>query len=427
MEIYVRLNDDIERDYAFQISSEDTINTKTKKIFLRDPSEFNKLNAEISEKKSEKDGESNDDDDADEDNDGTITATLADIMVLRPSIFHEYQPSSYSKSIHPGYLTEGGCLLFPYAANEPEYLEKLDENKPLFDQLWPGQLIVPQWNYNKKAIAVYALIIGAWLYTDLPDVVSPTPGICMSNQLSRMLIPILENHLDMHEIAAHLREEISINYSSVPAQWTFFFLHILKVSIITLFLYLGLANPLSFNPYKMWKLRNFDLSRRNNDIKNVLKAIGWIGSRKGTYDEYQGNFYGYMIKKYGGPVQAYRAGILRTAAAPGLTLGKNEGFQTPLDERFTGSTFKEIEKSGKFILSEEYFIELENDLKSILDGLSGDIGAMNEEIKRFRRFGLYEPGEKLQALVEKRKAIYKEEQKIIKEKEEEDIKAKKQK
>ncbi len=50
MEVYVRLNDDCEHDYAFQVDKEDTIKTRVEKIF---------------------------------------TSNLNEIMVLRPTIFHE--------------------------------------------------------------------------------------------------------------------------------------------------------------------------------------------------------------------------------------------------------------------------------------------------------------------------------------------------
>ncbi|CCF58194.1 hypothetical protein KAFR_0E00400 [Kazachstania africana CBS 2517] len=396
MEIYLRFNDDFENDYAFQISNEDTINSKIKKIFSTTPNKSGMKN-------------------------------LSDIMVLRPSIFHEWQPYEYYKSCHPGYLTEGGCLLYSYDAAEPQYLEKLDEEKPLFDQLWPGQLIIPKWKYSGKYVKIFAVIMLAWLYTDLPDVISPTPGICLTNNISRLVIPLLDNYLDQPELADKLREEIAPNFSSVLAQWAFFFLHILKITMLTFLFKIGVANPLTFNALKIYKLRNFEISHRNAGIKDVLKSIGWIGSRKASYDQYQASFYNYTIKKHGGIVQAYRAGVIKSAAAPGMPLHAGEGFQTPLNERFTGKTFETIESENpKFILSEEYYVEVENNLKSILEKCNNDIGLMNEEIKRFRRFGIFEPNEKMQHLVKLRKEVYTQE-KELEEKEKESKEAKKQK
>ncbi|KAL3228501.1 Glucose-signaling factor 2 [Nakaseomyces bracarensis] len=363
MEIYVRLNDDIEHDYAFQVNKEDTINSKIKKIFQSD---------------------------------------LSKIMVLRPSIFHEYRPSSYKKSDHPGFLTNGGCLIFDYDANEKEYLKDLDEEKPLFEQLWPGQLIVPQWKLAKKTVVLFALLMIGWLYTDLPDCISPTPGICLTNQLSRLILPLVRQ-FEMHELAAKLESEIQPNFSSIEAQWVFFAFHIFKIICITTFFYLGIANPITFNPIRLWYLRN-ELDIHNPKFKNMLKVIGWIGARKATYDAYQTNFFNYMIDKYGGQVKAYRAGIIKQVASPGVKLHEGEGFQTPLKDRFTASTFKEMEENERFILSEEYFVELENNLKENLDKCNGDIGNMNMEIRRFRRFGIYEPNEKMSDLFKARRA-----------------------
>ena len=327
-------------------------------------------------------------------------------MVLRPTVFHNYAPDYFCKSVHQGYLSEGGCLLFHYDAADDKYLTKLDEDKPLFDQLWPGQLIVPKWSYNKWNLFTYTAIILLWLYTDLPDVVSPTPGICVTNQLSRMIIPILE-YMERPTLASKLREEIQVNYSSFWAQWAFFLLHVIKVSVLTLFLRLGIANPITFNPIKVYQFQNGN-AVSSDHVKAILKSIGWIGSRRGTYDQYQSNFYSYTIKKYGGPVQAYRAGVIKTAANPGVELNAGEGFQTPLDQRFTNSTFETMESQGKFVLSEEYFIELEDNLKENLNKCNGDIGKMNEEIRRFRKFGIYEPSEKLAKMVQKRKQVAKE-------------------
>lgn len=364
MEVYVRLNDDVERDFAFQVEAEDNVMDKIDKAFYEGKS------------------------------------GVADLIVLRPSIFYKKQPIGYCKSMHPGYLTEGGCLLFDYNADLKPYKQKLDLNKPLMDQMWPGQLILPQWKKCKKNIFIYSLIMLLWLYTDLPDVVSPTPGNCLTNQISRLAIPLFE-HFDMAHVASKLRDETQINFSSVLAQWAFFGLHILKIALIALFVVTGMVNPISFNPFRLWKIRNMELT--DPVLKKLLRSLGWIGSRRATYDEYQQNFYAYIMKKFGTPAKAYKAGMIRVAAAPGLVLGEGEGFQTPLDQRFTASTFKKIEEEGKFIISEEYFIELEKDLKENLDRCQGDIGEMNSEIRRFRRFGLYEPGDQLKKVVQLRK------------------------
>lgn len=364
MEIYVRLNNDVERDFAFQIDTDDTIHTKISKTFR-------------------KGGEG-----------------VSDFIVLRPTIFHEKQPIDYYKSMHPGYLTEGGCLIFDYDADLKQYKQRLDPDKKLVDQLWPGQLILPEWRKSRSNIVIYVALMLIWLYTDLPDSISPTPGICLTNQLSRIAIPIFE-HFELNNVADKLREEIQVNFSSVLAQWGFFVVHILKIAFITMFFSTGMVNPISFNPSVLYKIRNLQLN--DPKIKNLLRSLGWVGARRATYDEYQGNFYNYIIEKYGDPAKAFRAGMIKVAAAPGIRLNDGEGFQTPLDQRISGSTFKTMKEEGKFVISEEYFLQLENDLKNNLDACENDIGKMNNEIRRFRRFGLYEPGKELKEMVQLRK------------------------
>ncbi|EDO18356.1 hypothetical protein Kpol_1013p27 [Vanderwaltozyma polyspora DSM 70294] len=374
MEVYVRFNDDVEHDYAFQLDENDTIDNKIKNIFSEDSN-----------------------------------VGLSSVMVLRPTVFHERIPIGYSKSVHPGYLTEGGCLIFHYEAGSEKYRVKLDEKTPLMKQLWSGQLILPKWKLSKKNIFIYVTLMLLWLYTDLPDCISPTPGICLTNCLSRALIPVAER-FELYHVADKLREEIAVNYSGVLAQWGFFFLHILKILFITLTLTIGMVNPLSFNPWIFIKMRVLTDTPVTPHLKKVLHSIGWLGARRANYDDYQQNFYAYQIGKYGGVVQARRAdkNIISIAARPGFSLGKGEGFQSPLEERFTASTFKTLEEKKMFILSEEYFAALEENLKENVDLCQGDIGKMNNEIRRFRRYGLYECNDKIKKLVSDRKSIQKE-------------------
>lgn len=368
MEIYVRINDDFENDYAFQVSKEDTFQSKTMKIF------------------DEKDG-------------------LSQFMVLRPSIFHKDYPIGLYKSTHPGFLTENGCLIFHYDADKPQYLEELDlTKKKIWEQLWPGQLVVPKWEKSKQTIVIYTLIILVWLYTDLPDIISPTPGICLTNQLSKKIM-VLANSFGYPGVAAKLAEEIKVNSAGVVAQWLFFVLHIVKVLLITSFFYTGLANPISFNPWRFYKTRTVVISKQNLKLKEILRSVGWIGAKRATYDDYRDTYYKYAIEKAGGPVPAYKSGAMKKAANPGIALTSGEGFQTPLDKRFDGSTFKVMEESRKFVLSEEYFIQLEKDLKSNIKDCEGDVPKINAEIRRFRRYGLFECGEEVSKLVEQRKEV----------------------
>ncbi|SCW00762.1 LAFE_0C11430g1_1 [Lachancea fermentati] len=366
MEIYIRFNDDCENDYAFQVSKEDTFQSKTMKIFEE-------------------------------------TGGLSHYMVLKPSIFYKDRPIALYKSMHPGFLTENGCVIFHYDADKKEYLEKLDlTDKKIIDQLWPGQLVVPKWEVNRKTVIIYILTILAWLYTDLPDVISPTPGICLTNQVSKRIM-VLAYKFNYVGVANKLKEEIQVNSAGVIAQWLFFLLHILKVLIVTSIFYTGMANPISFNPFKFYSTRSIVVTKNKATIKDTLRDLGWIGAKRATYDDYRDTYYKYAIDKAGGMVPAYKSGAMKSAASPGVALTNGEGFQTPLDKRFTESTFKTMEKSGKFVLSEEYFIQLEKDLKENIKKCDGVIPNINAEIRRFRRYGLFECSEELSHLVELRK------------------------
>lgn len=367
MEVSVRFNADIEKDFAFQVDREDRLKDKIARIFRKD---------------------------------GT---GMGHFMVLRPTIFHKAEPTGFYKSMHPGYMTEGGCVLYDYDADASEYMQLLDEEKPVLEQVWPGQLILPKWDVCKINVFIYALIMLVWLYTDLPDCISPTPGICLTNNMSKLLIPVFD-YLELYDFSNHLRLEVTPGYSSLLAQWGFFTLHVFKVLLITLFFAVGICNPVSFNPFRVMSVTSMDLTQPS--IKNLVKFLGWVGIRRGTQEQYQAIFHEYIIKKYGNAAKASKAGMLRVAVNSGFPLSDGEGYQTPLAQRFEIDTFEKAEKEGKFYFSESYFIELENNLKSNVKKCHGDIGLMNAEVKRFRRFGLFEPNAKLERLVAIRKRTF---------------------
>lgn len=368
MEICVRLNDDCESDYTFQVSKEDTFESKIMKMF--------------------------------EDKEG-----LAGFMVLRPSIFYKRKPVGLNKSMHPGFLTENGCLIFHYDADDKKYLEPLDlKNKKIWEQMWPGQLVLPKWEVSRRNVCVFAAILLAWLYTDLPDAVSPTPGICFTNQMSKRLMYVARWY-GYVDVANKLAEEIQVNSAGLVAQWLFFTLHVVKVLFIALVFYTGLVNPVTFNFLNFYKTRKVVITKNADKLKDTLRSVGWIGAKRATYDDYRDSYYNFRLEKAGGLVPAYKSGVMAAAANPGVNLGPGEGFQTPLDKRFTESTFKTMEKSRKFVLSEEYLIQLEKDLKELIKKCDGDVPKINQEIRNFRRWGLFESGPELTRLVELRKEV----------------------
>lgn len=368
MEVYMRLNGDVERDYAFRIGKNDTLNSKLKCLF------------------DEKKG-------------------LAKFMVLRPSIFHEVEPTSFLKSVHPGILTENGSLIYSYDADKKEYVERLDVDQiPLVEQLWPGQLIIPKFKKCVSGIIVYILVMAFWLYTDLPDSISPTPGICLTNQVARVMVMAL-NWFGLSDVASRIADELDNDDTGLTAQWLFFVFHVCKVGLITFFFVTGMFNPMFFNPLKLYWTRLSICDKSNKSLATILKNVGWLGSRKQTFNAYRDFYYNYVIKKAGSTVKAYKDGLLATAVNPGVILRKGEGFQTPLKDRVTNRTFETIKESRKFVLSDEYFQELDDNLKANIDKLDNDMQKVNAEISRFRSYGLLECSDKLTQLVQDRKEI----------------------
>ncbi|CAH02948.1 Gsf2p [Kluyveromyces lactis] len=368
MEVYVRMNDDLEYDYAFQVQKDDTLEQKIALIFNKEKG-------------------------------------LSRFMVLKPSIFYKNEPSGFRKSMHPGFLTENGCLLFDYSADDSEYLEDLEvSKKTVWEQLWPGQLVLPKWEKDWKTIWTFVTIMLVWLYTDLPDCISPTPGICLTNQLSKRFASLADN-AGLTFVAEKLREELEINSVSVTAQWLFFVFHIVKIVILSSFFYTGLVNPVSFNPLRSLLNKKSAISNGNSELKSTLQTIGWVGARRAIYDDYRDKYYQYVIDKSGGPLHAYRKGIMKQAANPGVTLSAGEGFQTELSNRFNHNTFETMKSSGKFKLSEDYFLQLETDLKENIKACDGDVAKINAEIRNFRKYGLFECGPELTELVQLRKKV----------------------
>lgn len=357
MDVTIRFHDDYEDDYIFEIQKDSTIKNYLEKIF-------------------EENG------------------ALAKILPLRPSIFYEKIPKKFYKSVHPGVLTPGGSILFNFDSTKDQFLEELDPNIPLIQQLWPGQLIIPKWKVSYRNIVIYTIFCFVWLYTDLPDFISPTPGNCLTNYISWALIPIMD-YLNKPQLSEKLKNEIQPNYSSITAQIIFFILHILKILIITFFLGLGLANPVSFN---LSQIRSTKKTKTNKEtvIKELYKTLGWTGLKRAPYEVYKKEYYDYIMNKYGGLVGSYKAGKLRRAVNPGIILSNGEGYNTPIES--TDNTFKVMKDRQKYILSDIYFKQMERDLETNLNKCDRDIEAKNNLIRNYKRYGNFESGVKIEEI-----------------------------
>ncbi|ODV96225.1 hypothetical protein PACTADRAFT_49610 [Pachysolen tannophilus NRRL Y-2460] len=353
LEIYVRMNADLEKDYCFNFKSSETFQSLFK-----------------------------------------IFSTLP--VQLTPSIFYDKYPIGFEVSTAPGFLTENGGLLFSYEADnrKKNYLVKVDNEDILGEKCWPGQLIFPVWQVSNARVFTIASLLFGWLYTDLPDFISPTPGICLTNQISRVLSYLALVLLDNKGLSESLYAE-TIEIISIPRQCFFFALHLLKVLFVFGFLYSGIFNPYSLNP--------LDIIGKKADVtKDELLSIGWTGSKKGTIDEYKEYYRELKIKQAGGVVEANKSGLLRRLRRTGVDLGKDEGFNTKIpttQEEKNALTLEKMRKLNKFKLNYDYISKIESIFQNKISKGSSNVA---QDIKLFRKFGPLESNDEIKEIVQQR-------------------------
>lgn len=341
LEIYLRFNDDLEKDYCFQVSTKATFRDLFK-IFDELP------------------------------------------ISLRPNLFYSARPKAFKVSTSPGYLTEDGALLFSYETSEARFQKNVHPEDLIARHCWPGQLVLPVWEFNSFTFYSFITFLLVWLYTDLPDFVSPTPGICLTNQASNF-IAYLAARFGYSHIADIVIKDVQ-EPVSIAGQCVFFVFHVIKVIVIFFIVYVGFFNP-----------RKFRYSREKEITKEKLLELGWTGSRRATPDEYSEAYREYKIKEYGGMVPAHQAGLFNKLKKLGVWLGEGEGWNTPLNKDNKIADITE----DKYILSYELFVKLGLVFEDHIAGKGTE--ELNNSIKQFRRYGLMHSDEQIQELVEKRK------------------------
>lgn len=357
LEVYIRFNEDYDKDYCFQVKSTDTFQLLDK-IFTNLP------------------------------------------ISLRPSIFYLTQPSGYKVSRSPGYLTEDGSILFDYDTEKARFVQPVSTSAKISDECWPGQLILPKWELNSFFMYSFISFLLVWLYTDLPDFISPTPGICLTNQVTKGLVAVgryFDLELWAQAIANDLNEPVSI-----PVQCLFFVLHIIKCALFFAVLWTGVFNPIGFNvpviggattPVKNLK----DITREE------LLAIGWTGSRRASPEDYKEYYREYKIKEHGGLVPAHKAGIFDKLKNLGVFLGEGEGYNTPIKSK-TPSTVKDLlkdEDNKRLTFSYEYFALLGEFFEKYSE--ENESVKIQDLIKQYRRYGLLYSSDSIKKIVEIRK------------------------
>ena len=347
IEAYIRFNDDEEKDYCFQI--------KVSSVFSDLDKIFNSLP-----------------------------------ISLRPSIFFNSRPVGYKVLTAPGYLTEDGALLFSYEVSKEEFQKSVSPNDKISDKVWPGQLILPVWEFNYLGFYSFLLFLLTWLYTDLPDFISPTPGICLTNQVSKLVGSLLIT-FDQPKIAELFLSDLEAEVG-ITAQILFFVVHLVKCLGILTALYIGMFNPI--------RLFRFGDAPPKDVSKEQLIAMGWTGARRATPEEYKEFYREYKIKQHGGMVPAHEAGLFKKLEHLGVFLGRGEGFDTPLDNK---STLKDLlnEDNEKFTLNYQYLAKLGQFFESYT---AENDSNMVEAIKQFRRYGILHSDEVISKIVSIRKA-----------------------
>lgn len=345
LEIYVRFNDDMEKDYCLQVTSQTRFRDLLK---------------------------------------------VFDILPisLRPSVFYEPRPIGFKVSTAPGYLTEDGALLFLYETGQKKYQKAVALDDLVAKHCWPGQLVLPVWQPN--TFVHYSVILGllVWLYTDLPDFISPTPGLCLTNQMTLGLARLATRYgydIIAEKLIADVHSPVSVG-----AQVAFFVFHILKSLAIYFILWLGM-----FNPTRVFHFRK---SNRREVTKELLVALGWTGSKRGNADEYKEAYREYKIKEHGGLVPAHQAGLFDKLKHLGVFLGDGEGFNTPVDP-----TLKLSDIDDKLVLSYEYFVKEGEFFERYIKDKTPE--QVNDAIKQFRRYGLMHSDGTIAEIVAKRKAV----------------------
>lgn len=332
-DIYIRMNGNLDHDYCFQVSNKTRFNDLIK-----------------------------------------IFTTLP--VMLNQSIFYDRIPIGFKISTFPGQLTRTGGILFGIKGDFDEYLNSVNLSEKISDHVLPGQLIIPV--FKHRSILNVSIITGLaiWLYTDLPDFISPTPGICLTNYVSIGICWLLTNILNKPDKGIKFYNDIMSPVGNI-GQCIYFAFHIFKVLLLYFILWAGLFNPLSFFGSGGKKTEGID--------KDSLIEIGWTGAKKVSSETYQNEFRKRIISKYGGILKAYTNGMFPIIKNSVIELSKGEGY----DSKSEGGDFK-------------LTVKLLNDQqKYFAKSLEGkEASEAFDQIRLFRQYGPFDSPNSIQKLLD---------------------------
>lgn len=320
---------------------------------------------------------------------------------LSPSYFYDSSPCEIKLSSHPGFLTTEGGILFTKDASKPEYLVSISQDAKIKDVAWDGQLFVPIWKFNSRRFYTIIAVLCGWLYLDLPQYITPTPGLAptlLGHKLLDYWVP------PSPELSA---EDPAFN--SVTWQWVFFVLHILKVLFIFMLFQTGSLNPFSLNPY----------NRRSNRKKNIdeylLKSIGWTATRKSTINDWRLAHSKNVIGKVG-VGYAHQNNLWSKIRFAGVYLDNDEGYA--VKKNMTVIEREEFEKKklanpSKFYISPKYFDLFYEPLARVFADPESTNQTKAEMLTYYRQNGPKEGPQELKEAYDKREKLR---NKLIKEK-----------
>lgn len=331
-------------------------------------------------------------------------------LILKPSVFHKSTIRVVNKSVHPGILIkEGSSLIYDYDADENPYIKELDINKSAETQLWPHQLILPQWEISYNNIFIYLTIITVWLISDIPQYINPWKNKNLTFLLNLFFFKVF-TYFNVDAFAKLIEKDmIEVNHlnndSSLILLWGIYAMHIVKVLVLTFFLKVGLVNPPSLNPmfyyFKYFK-EGDNQKKEQKNLADYMATIGLNGVKRFNLDQYKTFIYNFFIKKAGNDqVQAYKLGYFPKMKGDGVVLGAGEGFDSDISKRFDVDTFETMDSTRKFVLSESYYQEIYNEMVYQMNNQNE--ADFMETLKNFKKFGMMDAhSEKLNNLFIKR-------------------------
>lgn len=305
--------------------------------------------------------------------------------VFSPSIFYDRVPIGFHVSHFPGHLTRTGTILFEQEGFEKKYLKKVTNlDAKVSDLCLPGQLLVPIFRERTFLHSSVIAFIIAWLYTDLPEFISPTPGICFTYWFTDAACYVMSEYLNIPDRALKFYNDVH-EETSVIGQCIYFVFHIFKVALFYFILWAG-----SFNPYSFTRRPLPELSREN------LLKVGWTGAKRTQKLKFQDAYRKFMISKYGTIMELFKNGKLSMVKHCFITLQEGEGYDSssPVSD----------------IIEHPYKIDKELLLKERAE-FSKQLSEMPyvvawEELKKYRSIGQLQPSATIEKMVTERFASH---------------------